>query len=288
MLFTLSVGVTYNCTSKKIPTWKFYIIDRYGNIPNGDMMYNTLIEHDVQTGIPEEGYHFKSTVDIEDTTENEYTLVIEHLGADYSSDYDEGPFGIDIDYVSLCEVDVCDLIHRRGHTYLDCTQNINYIFEQLNNDNFSVDIFPHEVNNNNKNYRLLNYRHDKVVGNNPKVFNNETEEYTEFNGCLITDDGYVIKGNKLYYDTTDNLYFIAKHANNKNLYVEGEIYIPKFTYNGVDNVVIENVSEHIHKSRLIHHIPNSSCLSQNGKWELAFKTPLYGWITDNIFGNDLA
>lgn len=248
MTLKVTVGITHNCNSKKIPIWKFYITDDSGNILPGDMMYNVPVECNINIGIPEE-LRVVSTINIDDTKEREYTLVIEHIDAVYPDDYIEGDFGIDIAYIGLCDVDLRDLIHRRGHTYLDCTNNPYYTLEQINNNKFIANDF-----------RLLNYRHNQIRGNNPRVFNNKTQETTEYNGYFVTDCGYIIIDNTMYYDATNDVNFIAENSDNENLFVKDD--------------------------KLIHHIPNSSCLSLNGRWELKFKTPLYGWIVDNIFGND--
>lgn len=285
--FNLSIGVTYMCNSNKIPSWKFYLLDKNNNVLSGEGVYNNIISHEPHAGIPEDKYILQSAVDIDDEKEQEYTLVVEHCDAQFPQDYNEGDFGIEITHLEICDVDLQDLIHRRGHVYLDCSNNPNYIINLINDDNFTVEVLPHERDKTHKNYRLLNYRHSNVVGNNPKVFNNKTNESIDYTGYLITDNNYIIKGTDLYYDTTDDLYFIAEHCNNDNLYVEGSLFIPKIKYTSNENFSIENVKDSLHGSKLIHHIPNSACLSLNGRWEFKFKTPLYGWITDNIFGNDL-
>jgi hypothetical protein len=66
----------------------------------------------------------------------------------------------------------------------------------------------------------------------------------------------------MYYDATADINFIKEHSNNDYLYV--------------------------YDNKLMHHVPNSSCLNLNGIWKFKFETPLYGWVVDNIFGNDLA
>ncbi len=280
MQFSLSIGIKYYKNSKKTPTWKCYIKDSKKNISAGSPLYNTVINSNNDTDI----YNFD--IDIDDTKEQDYTLVVEHINAEYPIDYSEGRFGIDITQLRINDIDLDYLIHRFGHSYLYCTDNPNYILNEIRNDKFSVEFLPREVNSDVKNYRLLNYRHSHVVGNNPRVVNNKTGEVTEFVGYLITDNGYVIRGKDLYYDATDDIQFIAQNSNNGNLYAEGDLYIPEYRYQGNDHPTVSNVTEHMHRLKLVHHVPNSSFLSLNGRWEFKFSTPFYSWTVDNIFGND--
>ena len=281
MQFSLSIGIKYYKNSKKSPTWKCYIKDSKENISDGSPLYNTVINSSNDTDV----YNFD--IDIDDTKEQDYTLVVEHINAEYPIDYKEGRFGIDITQLKINEIDLGNLIHRFGHSYLYCTDNPNYILNEIQNDKFSVEFLPREVNSDVKNYRLLNYRHGHIVGNNPRVVNNKTGEVTEFVGYLITDNGYVIRGKDLYYDATDDVQFIAQNSNNGNLYAEGDLYIPGYRYQGNDHPTVPNVTEHMHRLKLVHHVPNSSFLSLNGRWEFKFSTPFYSWTVDNLFGNDL-
>lgn len=298
MSFTIKVGVKYNCNSYKTPNWKVYLIDQDGGSPAGDNSYNQLIQN-VNTDL------ITIAVDIEDDTQCEYTLIVEHAGAVYPDDYEEGDFGIEITHLSLCDVDLCDLIHRQGHVYLDCSNNPYYIFDQIKNTDFSLEVLPHEINEKRKNPRLLQYRHNGVKFKNPFAYNNVTGETTTYEGIFTSACGnYIIKNNNLYYDVTNNIDYIAKNSDNEDLFVEGDFQWPweinwrnfKFKSNNDIAQKMQNLCDmknpdeirhYLKNAKLIHHIPNNSCLSLNGRWEFKFKTPLYGWITDNIFGNDL-
>ena len=271
------IDIEYTCPSSVKPSWNTYLLDSNRNKISESCIISDRSE---TTALLE--------ASIDDSIDTEYTLVLEL----YASEIE----GIDICNLCINDIDLNDLIHRRSHVYANCTDDPNYILQLINDERFSVHMLPHEVNKEQKNYRLLSYRHNKITGNTPKVFNNRTNEFTEYTGYLLTDNNYVIKGTELYYDCTDDLCFIVKHTNNENLYVEGELYVPehiylggvyepKFTYTGSGKA--ENLLNFIHNKKLIHHIPNSSCLSMPGRWEFKFRTPLYSWITDNIFGDDL-
>jgi len=278
MQFSLSIGIKYYNNSKKSPTWKCYIKDSKENISDGSPLYNTVINSSNDTDV----YNFD--IDIDDTKEQDYTLVVEHINAEYPIDYSEGLFGIDIIQLKINDIDLDSLIHRLGHSYHYCKDAEFYILDQINNDNFSVEFLPRQVDCNVKNYRLLNYRNSNVIGNTPRLVNNRTGEVTNFTGYLITDNGYVIKGKDLFYDATDDIFFIAEQANNENLYVEGDLYLPNYKYQGMgnDHPTIHDVTKYLHRNRLVHHVPNSSFLSLNGRWEFKFSTPLYSWTVDNL------
>jgi len=276
MQLSLSIGIKYYNNSKKSPTWKCYIKNSEGVISDGDSPYNNIVGSDKESEV----HDFK--IDIDDAVQQDYTLVIEHINAEYPIDYNEGRFGIDVTQLKINDVDLNVLIHRMGHSYLYCTDNPNYILNEINNDKFSVKFLPRETKKDVKNYRLLNYRHSNITGNNPRVYNNKTGETTEYTGYLITDNGYVIRGKDLYYDATDDIQFIAQNSNNGNLYTEGDLYIIGYKYQGNDHPVIPNVTEYLHRARIVHHIPNSSFLSLNGRWEFKFSTPLYSWTVDNL------
>ena len=271
-MFTFHFSVTYDANGDKKPNLKFYVLcndkvirgeslagwSRPDNpieqLPHIGNQYNKEIISSFYT----EFYKFK--IDIEESIENDYTLVIEHSNGVYPDDYIKGNFGVNIKHLDICGVNLNDLIHRRGHIYLDCTGNPYYIYNQINNDNRRGrhkrgEVFIVE------DFRLLNFRHSGVQGNNPRVFNNVTGEFKQYTGYYVSDSGYIIKGKNLYYDCTKDIFFIVDNANNPNLYVEDD--------------------------RLIHHIPNDATISLNGKWMINFKTPFYAWVTDNIFGNDL-
>ena len=246
--------------------WGIYVLDEF---------YNKVAESPVVNDCKTTNLKFDTTISNEDNAD--YTLILEV--------FESGKEGLEVVGFKLNDVNLNDLIHRRGQVFVNCTNDVNYIFEKINNDSFKIDLLPYDKNKENKNYRLLNYRHSNITGNNPRVYNNETGETTEYTGYLITDNGYVIKGKDLYYDATEDYCFIAEYANNENLYVEGDLYVPNFKYRK-NNEGIKEISNILHRKKLIHHIPNSSCLSMIGRWEIKFKTPLYGWVVDNIFGDN--
>ena len=275
MAFTVHFSATFDWTGDKFPDLKYKLL-RNNELVRGDTLADWSTPENPTEQVPHIGnqynrsidsggwkgaQHYKFKVDIDDSIENDYTLVIEHSNAVYPDDYIKGNFGVNIKYLDICGVDLCDLIHRRGHVYLDCTNNPYYTYSQINNDNRRGrhnrgEVFIVE------DFRLLNFRHGNVQGNNPRVFNNIMGEFKQYTGYYVTDNGYIIKGKNLYYDCTKDIFFIADNANNPNLYTEGD--------------------------RLIHHIPNDATISLNGKWMLNFKTPFYAWVSENIFGNDLA
>ena len=267
MAFTVHFSATVDWTGSKFPDLKYKILcnselirgdsltewstpeNPIEQLPHIGNQYNKSID----TGGWKGAQHHKFKIDIDDSIENDYTLVIEHSNAEYPDDYINGNFGISIKYLDICGVDLCDLIHRRGHVYLDCTGNSYYI---LNNINDIYDKFIVE------NYMLLHYRHNLIRGNKARVYNNITDKFNRYAGYFVTKTGYICKGKNLYYNCTKDIYFIVDNAKNPNLYVD--------------------------EDKLFHHVPNDATISLNGRWELKFKTPFYAWVTDNIFGNDFA
>jgi len=263
MAFTFHFSVTFDWNGTKKPNLKHFVLcndkivsgksltdwstpeNPIEQLPHIGNQYNKEIISDTE--------HHKFEIDIDESIENEYTLIIEHSNAEYPDDYINGDFGVNIKYLDICGVDLCDLIHRRGHIYLDCTGNSYYI---LNNINDIYDKFIVE------DYRLLHFRHNLIRGNKARVYNNITDKFNRYAGYFVTKTGYICKGKNLYYNCTKDIYFIADNAGNKNLYVDGD--------------------------KLFHHVPNDATISLNGRWELKFKTPFYAWVTDNIFGNDFA
>ena len=266
MAFTVHFSVTFDWTGNKKPNLKYYILcnneivrgasladwstpeNLVDQLPHIGNQYNKEIVSDTE--------HHKFKIDVDESIENDYTLIIEHSNAEYPDDYINGNFGVNIKYLNICGVDLCDLIHRRGHIHLNCTGNPYYILNSCVHDPHGYDKFIVE------NYMLLHYRHNQIRGNKTRVYNNVTDKFHRYAGYFVTKTGYICKGKNLYYDCTKDLHFIADNAGNKNLYVQDD--------------------------RLYHHIPNDSTISLNGRWELNFKTPFYAWVTDNIFGNDLA
>lgn len=234
MSIEFKIGVDYSCNLDKKPDLNVSVIDS-----NDNQLPITKLDD------------ISYTVDIHDYEPNSYVLELEHTNAVYPQDYLNGDFGIDIKSLYINGVDLNDLIHRRGHCYMDCTNNSYYVLEQINNNNFIVN-----------DYKLLNYRHNHVKYDKPKVFDHTNNELIEYSGVFVTDSGYIIKGNKMYYDATADINFIKENSDNDYLYIKDD--------------------------KLMHHVPNSSCLNLNGVWRLKFETPLYGWVVDNIFGNDLA
>ena len=248
----IEIGVDYKYNSEKTPNVTFYLLDSNGNIP--DYNHKLNVNNKLQ-----EKLNFN--VLIAQKKEENYTLVVEHSNGIYPDDYLNGDFGIDITSLYMDGVDLLDLIHRRGTAYLDCTRDPFYLINQINNEKFSVEILPTEFDKFKKNYHILNYRHSGVKGLNPYTYNREKEEKEFIEGVFISNCGTkYIKDGQLYYICSDDIHFIADNSNNKDVFVK--------------------------EGKLMHRVSKSACLNLNGRWEFKFKTPFYGWVVDNIFGND--
>jgi hypothetical protein len=261
-MIEIDIGVDYKYNSEKTPNLRFYLLDSSGNIPTGDVSYGINVDYNHELTIYKElQKKFNSRILIDETIEEDYTLVVQHTNGVYPDDYINGDFGIDITSLHIDEVDLTDLIHRKGVSYLDCTWDPYYLTNYLNNDKFSVEVLPTDYDRIKKNYHILNYRHNGIKGLNPYTYNRNTGEKEYLEGVFISNCGTkYVKDNHLYYICDNDVHFIAENSNNKDIYVEEGV--------------------------LIHRRLADTCLNLNGRWEFKFKTPFYGWVVDNIFGND--
>jgi hypothetical protein len=261
----IKLGIDYKFNSIKKPNVKYYIKNSENLIIIGDSpYYGNLIEYNNPLDEPHDFINeFVSTVHIDDTKKEDYTLVVEHTNGAYPDDYINGDFGIDITSLNINGVELTDLIHRKGTAYLDCTSDPYYLLKQINNKNFYVDLLPSEEDKTRKEPHILNYRHSGVKGLNPYTYNRKTGEKEYLEGVFISSCGEkYVKDGHLYYICDKDVHFIVENAYNKFLYVDPS------------------------NNRIIHEVPKSTCLNLNGRWEFKFKTPFYGWVVDNIFGND--
>lgn len=294
--FTVTVELKHkniDYINSVVPQFKVYTLDSNGCILADSENFSKVFDSTTSLCTISEN--------INDLVENEYTLVVERM---HQSSEDRSS-SIEITGLKICGVDLNDLIYRRGHTYLDCTNDLDYIAEHSNNEKFLVDTLPHESNYTHKTNQLFYLRHNGVKGNSPFSINSITGEKTIYDGAFVTyDSNYIIKEDKLYYNATKDLNFIAENCNNEDLYLEGDLFLGKlFEYthlktNLKNDSILKNINNIVKNKhdvlklsdnlKLIHHVPNSACLNMNGRWEFKFKTPLYGWVVDNIFGNDFA
>ena len=215
--------------------------------------YNTLLIPTVSSYLNTEYFEFDLKVD--ESIANEYIFVIEHVGAKYPVDYWDSKrnktanHGIHINYLEIADIDLCDLIYRRGHIYHDCTDNLYYVANNINNEN------------------LLMYDYKFYDEKTIMKFNNSIKEAASSDSLEKTIEHLQnirrITEELLYYSEklTNSIHDLYEYLNNDNFYIE--------------------------KDRLYHHIPNQNNVTLNGWWQLEFKTPFYAWVTDNIFGNDL-